>query len=62
MRLGEAADLLDELEEPLALLLDDRLPEQVAELMDLPAEGISFRRHRESLHPRPWPACAAAAR
>ena len=35
----EAPDPLLELEQPLALLLDEHPPEQVAEQADVPAEG-----------------------
>jgi len=39
--LGQPPDLLDEIEERPPLLLDDRLPQDVAELVDLLAEPVA---------------------
>ena len=43
--LASAAHLLDEVEERPALLLDDRLAEQVAEPVDLLAEPVALACH-----------------
>ncbi len=55
---GEAADPLLELEQPLALLLDEHATEQVAEQADVPAEG-GVGAHRAILpdHLRPPRSC-----
>ena len=45
VRLGQGTHLLDEVEERLALLLDDRLPEQVPEPVDVLAQTVALARH-----------------
>ena len=45
VRLGEAAHVLHEVEERLPLLLDDRLPQEVAEQVHLLAQPVALGGH-----------------
>ena len=45
VRLGEAAHVLDEVEERLPLLLDDRPPQEIAEQVHLLAQPVALGGH-----------------